>query len=501
MCKSRYPLNPSYFCCTSLSPNCKTLSSSIPIPASDPPYFSISSPGYCSFSRFISSIASKFDLSSILPSGYCSSITFSRSSSVSNVCFLSKQRNFLSFSSSVDTFRTSGENGDLECRGFSMSSVDINRIIDIIKSDESDLETKLDAVGSKLSKWCVVEILRALNVTKMPAMRFFEWIRDVHPNLSRNADICSLMIDNCGRLGDFATMLGLLKDYRAGKICLSDEAFGFLPVLSSTKEMAKKSIEGVIKVLNEVGGSCRNSGMHSLLELLCSMNSFDLANFVTEITERRVSYYNILVKHICVRGLFEDARRVLVEMQQMKCDPDAKTYNLLISSLCKHGRIDEAFFVLEEMLKKGCDPDEITFEILIYFACRHGRSDQAVEFYNQMVSRGIQPRLPTHYAFVRGYFNSQQFDEAYRYVVDTAAEHPWSAEGIYNVLAGLHEKHGDLLVAHNLLIEMMQKGINPKYSLYVRVWKRLCKTGKEGFATNLKTKFSSFMLKFRENTR
>lgn len=501
ICKSRYPLNPGHLRCTFTSPHCKILSSPTPISAADSAYFASSSRGHRSFSRFISSIAAKSYLSSILPCLCGSSVELDTSFSIPTVSLLSNHRNLMFFSSCTNTIRTSGEDGPSKHCEIGVSSIDINRIIDTIKSDSSDLESRLDDAGSKLPMWSVIEILRVLNVTKVPAMRFFEWVRDVHPNHSRNADICSLMVDNCGRLGDYATMIRLLKDFRAVKICLSDQAFGFLPILSSTKETAKNSIRGIIKVLDEVGGSCRNSGIHSLLELLCSMNTFDLANFVLKMTERKVSYYNILVRHICVRGQVEDAKNMLEEMWQMKCDPEAKTYNFLISSLCKQGRLDEAYSVLEEMLNRGCTPDEITYEIFIYFTCRYKRPDHAVEFYNQMVSSGVQPRLPTHYAFIRGYFNSQQFDEAYKYVIDTAAEHPWSAEGIYNVLAGLHLKDGDLLVARNVLVEMIQKGLKPKYSLYLRVSKRLRKTGKEGFATDLNTKFSSFMSKLRQNSQ
>uniref|UniRef100_A0A7C9CIL4 Glucose-6-phosphate isomerase n=1 Tax=Opuntia streptacantha TaxID=393608 RepID=A0A7C9CIL4_OPUST len=498
---SRYPLNPSYLRYTFLSPRFKTLSSSTPVPASDSAYFVISSSEHRSFALFISSIAAKSFLSSILPCGCGSSVKLAKSFSVPNVSFLGNQRKLLSFSSSINTIRTSDEDGHSEHCEIGVSSTDFYRIIDIIKSDGSDLESRLGDAGSKLPKRSVIEILRVLNITKVPAMRFFEWVRDMHPNHSRNADICSLMVDNCGRLGDYATMIRLLKDFRAAKICLTDQAFGFLPILSSTKERAKKSIRGIIKVLDEVGGSCRNSGIHSLLELLCSLNSFDLANFVLEITERKVSYYNILVKHFCVRGQFEHAKNMLEDMWQMRCGPEAKTYNFFISSLCKQGRLDEAYSVLEEMLNRGCNPDEITYEIFIYFSCRYKRLDHAVEIYNQMVSSRVQPRLPTHYAFIRGYFNSQQFDEAYKYVIDTAAKHPWSAEGIYNVLAGLHLKDGNLLVARNILVEMIEKGLKPKYLLYLRVSKRLCKTGKEGFATDLNTKFSSFMSKLRQNSR
>lgn len=225
--------------------------------------------------------------------------------------------------------------------------------------------------------------------------------------------------------------------------------------------------------------------------MLCSLNAFDLAIYVIEITERKLTYYNILVKHLCMRGQFGDARNVFEEMRQFSCDPDSKTYNYLISSLCKQGNIDEAFSILQEMLSIGCSPNLITFEVLIYFACMYGRSDQAVMLHKLMVSEGVKPRLLTHYAFIRGYFRSQRFEEAHRYVINTAAQDKCSAQEVYNVLASLHIQDGDLLAAHNLLLEMLEKGLKPKHSTFLRATKCLHKTGKANFALNIMAQYDS----------
>ncbi|KAK9742137.1 hypothetical protein RND81_03G150900 [Saponaria officinalis] len=353
------------------------------------------------------------------------------------------------------------------------------------------MESKLDLVGLNLSKWSIIEVFDVLNRLKVPALRFFDWIRNAHSKYSRNADLCSLALDNCARLGDFSALRSLLKDFRNKKICLSEKAFGFLNFSDGSNEDAKKSIIEIVGFLNEVGGSCRSSGIHSLITMICSLNLLDLAKFILEITEKKPSYYNILVKHMCVKGHLEGAQELLAEMSRQRRDTDSTAYNYLISSLCMQGRIDEACSIPNLMIDRRCSPNELTYEILIYFTCRYGRSDDAVDLYNKMLSRGIGPRLPTYSAFIRGYVGADRFDEAYRYVVDAAEKDKLSASHMYNVLTSLHIEHGDLVVAHKLILEMFEKGLNIKFSVFRRASRRLHKTGRSELAKILDSRYHS----------
>ncbi|RVW86315.1 Pentatricopeptide repeat-containing protein [Vitis vinifera] len=156
--------------------------------------------------------------------------------------------------------------------------------------------------------------------------------------------------------------------------------------------------EELIEVLDDVGGVCRRSGLFGLIEMFSVSGSFEMAKFVMEITERKTSYYNILVREMCRKCNFKEARDLLDEMRLFGCRPNAKTYNYLLSSLCKNNRDDEACNVLEEMQEAGCPPDALTFEIFIYYTYRLGKLDFAIKFLDQMVSRGLEPRLTTHAA-------------------------------------------------------------------------------------------------------
>ncbi|XP_042973156.1 pentatricopeptide repeat-containing protein At3g04760, chloroplastic-like [Carya illinoinensis] len=152
------------------------------------------------------------------------------------------------------------------------------------------------------------------------------------------------------------------------------------------------SVRRVVEVLNEVGRSCRTSGVHSLIEMLNSLGSFEMAKFVMEIIERKTGYYNILIKEKCQRRDFEGAKGILDEMRQMGCDPIVNTYNYLLSSLCRSDKTDETCQLLEEMQERNCLPNPLTFEIFIYHSCRLGKFDLAIEFLDRMISNGLDSR-------------------------------------------------------------------------------------------------------------
>lgn len=376
----------------------------------------------------------------------------------------------------------------------------ILEIIDWIMRDEDDLESKLDAMNASLSVASISAIFRALNGKRVSALRFFAWIRGSQPNLYGNSDVCSLVIDNCGWLDDFKAMLCLLNDFRMKGICLTKKAFKFLPVLVLNKDSVMRSVRRVVEVLNEVGGSCRTSGVHSLIEMFSDLGSFEMAEFVMEITERKASYYNILIREKCRRCDFEGAREMIHTMRQVGCDPTVNTYNYLLSSLVKNDKMAEACLVLEEMQDSDCLPDPLTFEIFIYYWCRLGNFDYASEFLDKMISNGLEPRPTTHAAFIKGYFDLMRYEEACKYVVDSSVKHRCSGNSIYSLLASLQQKKGKVVLARDILLEMLKKGLRPNFAVYMRVLKHLQKSGREDMARDLKSKFSRLSLPSRTET-
>ncbi|KAL5559859.1 hypothetical protein UlMin_036070 [Ulmus minor] len=360
-------------------------------------------------------------------------------------------------------------------------------VVEMIRRNENGLESRLNSINVSLSD--ITLVFRVLNCENVSALRLFDWIRVSRPDFSRNFDICSLVIDNCGRLSDYQTMLGILKSFRPKHICLTKMAFGFLLDSIENKALVIDSVKKVVKTLNEVGGSCRTSGVRSLIEVFSCSDLFEMAEFVMKITERNTSYYNIMIKEKCRKCDIKGARAILDRMREVGCEPDIKGCNLVLSYMCKNGESPEV--LLDEMKAMKFTPDELTFEILIVYSCKFGRFEFALDFLDKMVSWGLEPRLTTHAAFIKGYFNLNRFEEAHKYVVDSSLKHKYSSNVTYSLLANLHLKTGNPIAAMNILSELIGIGLRPSFQVFVRVLKSLRKLDRNDLAEELENRLSS----------
>lgn len=381
-----------------------------------------------------------------------------------------------------------------------ISDTFVNQVIEVIRSNGDDCNSKLNSTGLILSVKSIFKVFQGLNSERVPGLCFYKWVRDKNPYLSWNAHVCSLMIDNCGQVGDYDTLTFLLKEFKGKRICLTDKAFEFLTMCVSLSEVeGMVMIRVLVDVLNEVGGSCRGSGICAMIKMLCTLDLFEMAMFVMELTERNVSYYNILMADRCKRHHFEEARGLLEEMRGVGCEVEADTYNYMLGSLCKSGSMYEACSLLEEMLGNNTPPTAITFEIFICFLCRIGKLDIASQFYSQMMSRGLEVRITTHAAFLEGYFKAGKYEEAHRYV-QAVGVGVQSSNMVYSLLAKLHQKKGDLVVAQRVLINMMDKGLKPYFPIYMDIIKGLKKNRRRHLADDLKRGFSRFYVESRMKT-
>ncbi|GJX80127.1 pentatricopeptide repeat-containing protein [Tanacetum coccineum] len=373
----------------------------------------------------------------------------------------------------------------------------VSQVIDIVKNSnkDSDIRSKLDLLDGKMSRRSVCEVFKVLSCEKVLAVEFFDWVGANNKEMCRNVDVCSLMIDNCGWVGDYETMKVLLKRFKVEVICLNDKAFGFLHVVGVSKACGKECVEMVVRVLNEVGGSVRNSGVFELVKILCGIDEFELAKFVIEITERKLGYYGVLVRDMCRRGRLDEACGLIGEMRVAGCEPDSKIYNYVLSGLCKREKISDAMSLVEEMKEKGVEPDEITFEIFITNLCRAGKMELVNESLERLITTGRAPRLSTYLAIVKGYFNAGRYDEAYKFVRDTEEKKMIPAiNKMYSLLARLHQRKGNVKGASSIFDEMMRKGLKPDFSSYEKTVNVLRNTGGKDIARDLKEKYSKFRI-------
>lgn len=368
-------------------------------------------------------------------------------------------------------------------------------IVEILRNNGKDLESRLNMLHPRLSIYSITEIFEVLNSHRISGLRFFEWIRSNNPQLLKNAYVCSLIIDNLGRLDDYKTMYAWFKKFTSEKICLTYEAFGFLPVLASANSSLKESTKRVVDLLNEVGGSCRNSGVCALIEMFCKLHLFEMARYVIKITENKDSYYCLLIREKCSNGLIADAYNIIREMAQAHCAPNTTVYNYLLGSLWKNGRMDEASALLDEMKENGIPSDAITFEILINFACSLGNMDVVHQLLDQMVSQGLEPRPSTHACIIKTLFAAEKYEAAYKHVVDSSIIYKTSSNMMYGLMANLYWERGDIMSARNTLVEMMEKSLKPNFSIYIKIVKQLGRTGRANLARDLESRHSKFVIR------
>ncbi|KAM6560157.1 pentatricopeptide repeat-containing protein At1g05670, mitochondrial isoform X1 [Cannabis sativa] len=362
-------------------------------------------------------------------------------------------------------------------------------VVGWIKRGENDLEFKLNGFSVSLSNALITLILQLLNSEKISALRFYKWIKDSRPGLGRNYDICSLIVDNCGRLKDYETMTCTLNEFSKKGICLTQNSFLFIPELATDEDSLKNYVSDVVMILNGVGGTCRSSGVGSLIQMFSSLGSFKMAKFVMEITEMNTTYYNIMIKETCRRCDIEGSRALVHEMRQLGCKPNVTTYNLFFSNLCKSG--ERAEELLKEIKGMDCSPNELTFEIIISHLCKVGKFDFAIELLDNMMLWGLKPRLTTHAVFVKGFFKVRRYEEAHKYVVDASFKHSYSSNAVYSLFADLYLKEKDLVSAQAIISEMIEKGLRPSIRVCMTLLKGLQSIGRHEEARDLEKRFSS----------
>jgi pentatricopeptide repeat protein len=366
-------------------------------------------------------------------------------------------------------------------------------IVGLVAAGGSSLEADLDRLDPALSHALVASTLRALTDTGVPAERFFAWA-SLRRGFSPSAHAHNLLVENAGKLADYRAMSRALALMSHRRLPLTDRAFAFLA--PSRGSRAEDAARAVLRVLDDVGGPCRASGVFALVKALASTGEFDAAvSVIEEGTRRMARYFNVLVAAKCKAGDFVGAREVFDEMRKTaRCAPDANTWNYLLGCLLKNGRLAEACGLVESMekSKSGQVPDSLTYEILTYHACKAGKMDSAMQILDQMFSADLTPRITIHSAFIKGYFYAGRIEDALNYVNDMSTRDRHSVNRNYSVLARLLHKSGRAIYAGRVLYELMEKGLRPDHSAYVKVAKDLHKMGRGDLASELKLMFQRF---------
>ncbi|KAE9619917.1 putative tetratricopeptide-like helical domain-containing protein [Lupinus albus] len=366
----------------------------------------------------------------------------------------------------------------------------VSNIIALIREDVNDLVHRLNMMDVSLSMASVVELFHVLSSERVSALRFFDWLKFSHPEICSHSEIVCLVVNNCGLLGNYEAMAPILNEFNLKGMHLGRKAFDFLLVLCLDKDSSLECLRKMLDVLIVVGGVCQSSGVQLLIEMFSVSGRYDIAQFVIGRAGRKVSYYNMLMRTMCKRGDYERAGDLVKEMKRSCCEPNISTYNLLVSCLCKNGKFGEACQILETMEKDHGVPDASTFNVVINLLCKDGQFDLVLKLLDKMTLKGVEPLISTHASVIKSYFESGKYDEAHRYVVDSADKRSYSSNANYSLLASLHLQAGNVLFSQKILYEMMDKGLKPNFPVYMKIKKCLQKINEKDLSSELLRRYS-----------
>ncbi|XP_021760334.1 pentatricopeptide repeat-containing protein At4g01030, mitochondrial-like [Chenopodium quinoa] len=105
--------------------------------------------------------------------------------------------------------------------------------------------------------------------------------------------------------------------------------------------------------------------------------------------------WNSLISGYSSNGLFDDAVRLLNQMEEEDINPDIMTLNSLLSGYSLNGRIEDALAVVEKMEILGMEPNVVSWTALISGCSQNGKYKDSLSFFKKMVEEGINPNAST----------------------------------------------------------------------------------------------------------
>jgi pentatricopeptide repeat protein len=189
-----------------------------------------------------------------------------------------------------------------------------------------------------------------------------------------------------------------------------------------------------------------------------------------------------------VAGEIKRARKVFDKIVKKGVLPSVATYNAFIQVLCKKDNVDNAIVIFEEMVVKGYVPNSITYNLVIRGLCHRGEMERAMEFMGRMKDDGCEPNVQTYNLVIRYFCDEGEIDKALDLFQKMTSGDCLPNLDTYNILISamfVRKKSDDLLVAGNLLIEMVDRGFVPRKFTFNRVLNGLLLTGNQGFAKEI----------------
>ncbi|KAK4847707.1 hypothetical protein QYF36_004965 [Acer negundo] len=188
------------------------------------------------------------------------------------------------------------------------------------------------------------------------------------------------------------------------------QSLGFRPNASSVASVLQAVIElGLVKYGKEIHGYVIRNRLDyevyietSLIDMYVKNDLLDSAQAVFDIMKNRnIVAWNSLISGYSFKGRFEDANKLLSQMEEEGIKPDLVTWNSLISGYSIWGQSKEALDVIHQMKNSGLVPNVVSWTSLISGCSKNENYRESLEFFIQMQQEGINPNSATMSSLLR----------------------------------------------------------------------------------------------------
>lgn len=195
------------------------------------------------------------------------------------------------------------------------------------------------------------------------------------------------------------------------KILRRMQVVGFRPNSSSITSVLQAVIElGILKFGREIHGYVIRNELDydvyvvtSLLDMYVKHDDLGKAQAVFSCmkSKRNIVAWNTLISGYSFKGLFDNARKLMNEMEEEGITPDLVTWNSLISGYSMRGQSDEALALIHQSKSSGMSPNVVSWTALVSGSSQNGSYRESLEFFSQMQREGIRPNYVTLSSLLR----------------------------------------------------------------------------------------------------
>ncbi|CAN1218708.1 Pentatricopeptide repeat-containing protein At1g74900, mitochondrial [Linum perenne] len=379
--------------------------------------------------------------------------------------------------------------------------------------NSSNRQSLAQSLHSPAIQWCpqlVNAIIKRLWNHGPKALEFFQLLTH-HPSYVHHASSYDHAIDISARLRDWRTLWTLVSRMRTAKVGPSPKTFAIIAERYASAKRPHKALD-IFLSMHDYGWFPDLNSFNALLDVLCKSKHVEMAynlfkalrgyfraaqieegcKFFSEMKKRKwevdVVTYTTVIHGLGVAGEIKRSRNVFNGMVKEGVLPSVATYNAFIQVLCKKDSVANALLVFEEMVSKGYVPNTTTYAVVIRGLCHAGEFEKAMQFLGKMKDDGCQPNLQTYNVMIRYLSDAGEIDKAICLFETMGSGDCLPNLDTYNILIKamfVRKKSDDVVLAGNLLIEMVDRGFVPRRFTFNRILNGLSLTGNHEFARKI----------------